>query len=474
MDVCLVLSHRCNLACSYCYAGEHHKTDMDEATLDRAVDLLYSDGADTAELSFFGGEPFLAFEAMQRAVARAETAAASRGRRLTLQCTTNGAALRTEHIAFIRGSRMRTTVSIDGIQEAHDLQRPTAGGGSSWPRVVAGLRALRAAGCRPDAMMVISPQTAPYVYRSVSWLWADGIETVRANLVLDAPWQPSERAELREQTFAVASELTARRGRGEPVSFEPFIPAMRRVVAPRPRGRRAAPPASVVVAPSGRLYPCAPMVGEDRPDGREASVRIGHLDDGPAAIAARITCDGAGCDDGSGCACAAYLETGDRRTAGPNGLWWAALCDELGSQAGRALAAGPRPLAPAVKPPSRRPFVVGLAAALGGLSIGVPALLGLARSEPSSSCPMPPESGALRYAQPPPGEPSPPPPGQLLAPPPPDLELELDGVDGRLLAPPPPEPLPVKGNLRLDKTRGTLRPPPRDVAPSRDDDPLAD
>src|SRR5262249_34370678 len=99
MDVTLVLTHRCNLACTYCYAGDHHAAEMDDATMERALDLLYADGADRAQLSFFGGEPFVAFAAMRRAVAGARERAA--GRPLSFRCTTNGAALTPEHVAFV-------------------------------------------------------------------------------------------------------------------------------------------------------------------------------------------------------------------------------------------------------------------------------------------------------------------------------------------------------------------------------------
>src|SRR6188474_825733 len=123
MDVCLVLTHRCNLACHYCYAGEHHRRQMEDEVVDRAVDLLFSDGTDTAQLSFFGGEPFLRMDAMRRAVVRARRQAGSQ-RRLILQCTTNGTVLDGEAIEFVRESGMRVTVSIDGVKEAHDLHRP--------------------------------------------------------------------------------------------------------------------------------------------------------------------------------------------------------------------------------------------------------------------------------------------------------------------------------------------------------------
>jgi uncharacterized protein len=444
MDVCLVLTHRCNLACHYCYAGEHHRRQMDDRVVDRAVDLLYSDGADTAQLSFFGGEPFLRLDAMQRAVERARQRAAERDARLLLQCTTNGTVLDEEAVRFVRESGMRVTVSIDGIKEAHDLHRPRAGGGSSFDQCVRGLRGLVAAGAQPDALMVISPQTVPYVYRSVSWLWSEGAMTVRANCVLDADWRSSDRDELREQLWAVASEMVARRQRGEPALFEPFAAALRRGRAQRgPAVPARRERQQIVVATEGNLYPCAPMVGEDREVGPEAALRIGHLDDGAARIAGQVSRRGAGCDaGGKACACAAYLETGDRDTAGPNGLWYGRMCDELGTAAAAALAQ-PRRLET-----GRRPFLIGLAAALGGASIGVPALSALfGEEEKKAGCKLP------VTTDPPPDVP--PPPGQMLAPPPPPPETDV-AIDGGLRAPPEPE-IVVKGNMKAPEPEVRVR-----------------
>ncbi|MCZ7677293.1 MAG: radical SAM protein [Sandaracinaceae bacterium] len=217
MDVALILTHRCNFACGYCYAGEHHKTDVDEGVLARAVELLFADNAETVQLSFFGGEPFLAFDAMKRAVLLAEREAAARGRRLVLACTTNGSLLDEERVRFVREHGMRVTVSLDGVEEAHDLQRPRAGGGGSFAQAHGGLRRLLDAGVPCDAMMVITPETAEHAYLSVSFLWGEGVRTVRANVALERPWTGEQRAELREQLVSIgwgaARAQDARRGR---------------------------------------------------------------------------------------------------------------------------------------------------------------------------------------------------------------------------------------------------------------------
>ena len=376
MDVSLILTHRCNLACGYCYAGEHHKSDIDDEVLRRAVELLYSDGASRAQLSFFGGEPFLAFDAMRRATALAEERARREGGTLSLQCTTNGSVLKPEHVRFVRDHGMHVTVSIDGIREAHELNRPCGGGKPSFDQVRGGLRALIKAGVPCDAMMVITPETAQYAYLSANFLWSEGVTTVRANLDLTAKWSDLERAELREQLESIGWEMLARRLRGEDTSFKPFERGMRQPDPSRPNQKRN----KVVVATTGNLYPCAPMVGEDRNDGREAALRLGHIDDGAPTIQLSVASEGVACESGRGCECAAYLETGDRTTLGRMGRWYGLVCQEMGASLRESLAQHQDMPPPRRK---RRGFLIGLAAVVGGAAVGGPLLAGLLADDPA-------------------------------------------------------------------------------------------
>ncbi|MEC7523698.1 MAG: radical SAM protein [Myxococcota bacterium] len=382
MDVSLILTHRCNLACGYCYAGEHHKTDIDEGVLRRGVELLFSDGAERAQLSFFGGEPFLAFETMQRATLLAEAKAAELGRQLTIQCTTNGSLLKPEHVAFIRAHDVRVTVSIDGVREAHDHNRPCAGGKPSFDQVHGGLRRLLDAGVPCDAMMVITPETASYAYLSCNFLWSEGVQRVRANLALDQGWTDEARRELREQLVSIGWEMLARRLRGEEVWFHPFEAGMRELEVSL-SAAPSAPRAKLVVGTSGHLYPCAPMVGEDRDAGPEARLRLGHLDDGPAQILEAVRARGVACEKGKGCQCAAYLETGDRYTPGRVGRWYGQVCREIGRTVAEALARTPteRP-----KRPRRRGVLLGLAAIVGGAAVAAPLLGPLFRDDAPAPC----------------------------------------------------------------------------------------
>lgn len=363
MDVTLITTHRCNLACEYCYAGEHHRNEMDDETMEKALDLLYADGADTAQLSFFGGEPFLAFERIAKAIDGARERADFLGRTLTLQCTTNGTLLSKKQLDLIIHSGMQVTVSLDGIQEAHDLTRRKSGGGSSFDAVYAGLRLLLDSGLSPSVLMVITPETAPFLFRSTRWLWEEGVEDLRLNLSLRANWNKEARDTLKRELVAVGRELLFRRLRGEKVAIDAIDEALQKGACGGERGKKTL---QVVVGTSGNLYPCAPMVGEDRDSGPEARLRLGHISDSPEQIVSRVRGDGAGCGDGEACTCASYIETGDRGQAGPNGLWFHRVSVEV-SRAVQAGLASARSQEPPAK--DRRKLLQGILMGAAGLAV---------------------------------------------------------------------------------------------------------
>ena len=397
MDVTLVLTHRCNLGCHYCYAGRHLHKDMDENTMERGLDLLFADGAETAQLGFFGGEPFIARSMLKRAVLGARRRAEQAGGRLLVQCTTNGTNLDKDDLDFIVASGMRVTVSLDGVREAHEINRPRTGGRSSFDAALAGLRTLVAHGAEPAVNMVVTPDTVPFVYRSASWLWDEGVRHIDCNLDFSASWDRLHRRELEQEFTTVGWELLARRIRGEQVMFGPFVSGIRSAAATLTNATRisagegpviqltrpssASARLQVVVATTGNLYPCAPMVGEDDDHGTEAGLRIGHLDDGLPALAAQLRARRAGCGDGRACACAAYLETGDRDRGGPVGQWFGQLGYGLGRAVGAGFFADRHRVARACLTGNIRPrwkwraVISGLAAATSGVALVASSML---------------------------------------------------------------------------------------------------
>lgn len=306
--------------------GEHHAAAMSEERVGRAIDLLF-EASDRPALAFFGGEPLLAWERLVFAVERAERLAAERGAPIEeLQLTTNATLLTDERARFLKDHRVKLAVSVDGDRAAHESGRPQKGGGSSFDAVSRGMAVLVENGVPFDAIAVTTPENAARLAESVAFLVASGARRVILSPAFERAWSDAELAAW-EPALEVAGRLHAdvfrATGRGPVATFETKIIAAL-------NGRRASECSvgrwSVALAPSGNLYPCERLVGEDR----DARFVIGHLDDGltpkrsidrgPKAAECEPCPERYRCS--SGCACANVAETGEPTLPGGVQCWY--------------------------------------------------------------------------------------------------------------------------------------------------------
>ena len=144
----LLLTNRCNLRCTYCYAsgGEGPVQDLSLELAQAAIDYVCHNAAEQVqphfELTFHGGgEPVQAWETLQEATAYAQ------GKNLPCRVSmvSNGvwSARQREWILH----HMDTlSLSFDGQQETQDRQRPFASGFGSFKAVMHTIEALDEAG----------------------------------------------------------------------------------------------------------------------------------------------------------------------------------------------------------------------------------------------------------------------------------------------------------------------------------------
>ena len=146
----LELTERCNFRCQYCaFANDQQRNrqpgQMAIGTAQKAIDLFleHSGAASRRTLSFWGGEPLLAFPLMRDIVIDVNKRA--RDKPVTYAFTTN-ASLITDSIAtFLATNRFELLVSLDGPKHIHDKYRQRASGRGTFDDTVAGLRRLRSA-----------------------------------------------------------------------------------------------------------------------------------------------------------------------------------------------------------------------------------------------------------------------------------------------------------------------------------------
>jgi uncharacterized protein len=340
MDVALVLTHDCNLGCTYCYAGEKFRKRMSREVMVGALDLAFAGDA-KPQVAFFGGEPLMEWERLVEATLAAE----ERGQpRFTL--TTNGTLLDADKLRFLMAHGFFIGLSIDGVRGAHDATRPTRGGKPTFDAVARALRLLVNNGAWLETISVVDPANVRLLGETVRWLAAEGVGRIALSPHWGAEWSDAD-LEAWERGYREAAALYVERARaGAPV----YINCIDDKLVVRVKGGYQAEDrcrmghGSVAVAPSGNLYPCERMVAEDE----DASLAIGDVHRGVDArrwiLDARcgpINEECGNCDVQarctSFCACANRAETGEIGVAGGVQCWHEQMAMRVADEAGAAL-----------------------------------------------------------------------------------------------------------------------------------------
>jgi len=347
MDVSLVLTHDCNLGCTYCYTGEKFRKRMSDEVLAFALDLAFGDDDERIQLSFFGGEPLIEWELLVEATELAVARARKEGKRLVLTVTTNGTLLDAERVAFLVGHNFFIGLSIDGVRAAHDATRPARGGKSSFDRVERGLDLLLADGAWLETISVVDPANVRWLGESVRWLVGKGVQRLALNPSFGGEWTDADLLAW-ERGYREAAELYVTRSlAGAPV----YINSVEDKLITHVKGGYEDEDhckmghGAVAVAPSGSLYPCERMVEEDR----DGSLRIGDVFRGVDRVRLMCLdaqkgpvndeCGGCGVKERcmSFCACANRSETGSIGVAGGVQCWHEQMALRVADEAGAQL-----------------------------------------------------------------------------------------------------------------------------------------
>ncbi|MDH2380871.1 radical SAM protein [Bradyrhizobium sp. CER78] len=144
----LAVTQTCNLACGYCYAqggsfGAPSKRMEWPVARDAVLQLLdQAAPGDRVNIAFLGGEPLINRPLIARTTRFAATEAERRGVGVGFSITTNGTLLGIEDRDLFDEHAFSVTVSLDGIGEAHDRQRPFRDGRGSFERILARITPL--------------------------------------------------------------------------------------------------------------------------------------------------------------------------------------------------------------------------------------------------------------------------------------------------------------------------------------------
>ena len=149
----------CNLRCSYCYVRKSGER-MDEETGCAAVDGVFrsalAGGFRAVKLKYAGGEPTLNWSLVRSLHRRAHLLADRHDLELREVVLSNGALLDDEMIDWLRSEGVRLMISLDGVGETHDAQRPFADGHGSFAQIAHNIDRALTHGLRPHLSITVT------------------------------------------------------------------------------------------------------------------------------------------------------------------------------------------------------------------------------------------------------------------------------------------------------------------------------
>jgi uncharacterized protein len=268
MELTLFVDHQCNLRCTYCYNGEKFTRAMDIETAKRGVDFALARARDGLRVSFFGGEPLVRKDLVRTIVEYAEQTVAGR-MPISFVMNTNATLIDDDAIDLMAPPRrFAVFASVDGDADVHDAHRIDAAGRGSFAAVNEGLSRLAARSIPFQIVAVVGVDTAPRLGDSARALVALGPSSIVFSPNFRDDWTDASIDGLRSGLRALGDYWMSLFRAGTAIGIEPLHTKILTHIQggiPCPSRCRLAG-SELAVSPSGKLYPCAQMIEEDRRD----------------------------------------------------------------------------------------------------------------------------------------------------------------------------------------------------------------
>jgi uncharacterized protein len=142
--IAIMPTERCNFRCAYCYET-FSRGRMSPELVSGVLKLIerLSNSLRSLNLSWFGGEPLLAADIVENVTRSYRDAQSRKGFLGSAGITTNGALLIPGLVNRLESAGVSFYhISLDGPQSVHDAQRPLAGGGPTYQKVLNGIETV--------------------------------------------------------------------------------------------------------------------------------------------------------------------------------------------------------------------------------------------------------------------------------------------------------------------------------------------
>ncbi|RPI61781.1 MAG: radical SAM protein [Planctomycetaceae bacterium] len=322
----LVLTSNCNLRCTYCYAGSKRQcvmpVELARKSIGRAINSLSAGGK--LELGFFGGEPLIEAGLLLELADFAREQTRQAGKSLSMQVTTNGTIDTPQAWQVMQAGDIELAISCDGVEQAHDRHRRTLTGEGSLTKVLATLQTLLTGGKDVVVVSVVRPDTAEHLPASLEMFRRLGVKFVSPSLDLWMQWSTQDIDALSRVMPKCADIWHESHGAFGVGWFDDMAARLAKLEIAG-CARCAFGAGQIAVTPSGNLYPCERLVGDDADDNPQRMAGHATLGDdflgyAPPPARSLPACESCSIRHACStfCRCSNYVRTGD--PARPDGL----------------------------------------------------------------------------------------------------------------------------------------------------------
>lgn len=183
----------CNFSCSYCYQKKAKKY-ISVSTIEKAVDFFLPYLTEGCYISFYGGEPLLAFDQIRHAVNYIQQKNKGPKKQIQYSLTTNGSLINENILKFLNKHKFSILLSFDGLTQ--DISRKRG----SFKQIVSLIEKLL--GCLDielEVNSVFTPSTIGYLSESIRYMVNLGVPNIVFSLSKIYPWNSPSLHELKEE-----------------------------------------------------------------------------------------------------------------------------------------------------------------------------------------------------------------------------------------------------------------------------------
>lgn len=202
----LELTKCCNLQCNYCFEIKDSDYIISyEEAIERIDFLLNGVGHKDIYVDFTGGEPLLAFETIRKVVMSLQSEQYY-NYKFKFGLVTNGTLFDSEKKDFFEKYEFDLTISLDGNQSGHDINRIMKNGTGSYNSIIKNL-ALFKSYIKPVAInMIITNNNFEHFFDNFTSILELGFKIIRSKLDINSKWKKEDLELLNQELYKVADQ----------------------------------------------------------------------------------------------------------------------------------------------------------------------------------------------------------------------------------------------------------------------------